>query len=73
VFPNPAQDMLRIILPDNRLYMIELIDVNGKSIKLFNNVFDTFNMDCSDVNSGFYLLQVSSSEKMHQQKIVITR
>jgi hypothetical protein len=73
VFPNPAKDMLNIILPDNLQYRIELIDVNGKSIKSFINVEGIINMDCSDVNSGIYLLKVSSSEKIHQQKIVITK
>lgn len=73
VFPNPAKDMLNIILPDNLQYRIELINVNGKSIKSFNNIEGIINMDCSDVNSGIYLLKVSSSEKIHQQKVVITK
>ena len=73
VYPNPAQNTLTISMPNALQYRIEIIDLNGKKIKVLNNAEGLVNIDCLDINVGIYLLKVFSSEKIYQKKIVITK
>jgi hypothetical protein len=73
IYPNPAQNNFNIILPDDSNYRLDIIDIDGKILKTFTNKQGVVSIDCSNLNSGIYLVQASSSQKFYQQKIAITK
>ena len=73
VYPNPTQDYLNVTLPENQTYLINLMDINGKTLKSFKNVQNQIKINCVGLDAGIYFLSVISSEKNYQQKIIITK
>ena len=73
VFPNPAEDVLNIKLPNQtRPVAIQLTDVNGQVV--YEQEAATTNelsIDVSDYKSGVYVLVLSSGGKVAKQKVVI--
>ena len=72
-FPNPADDFINI-----RLYgtgrdplVLELLDVRGQvvlSSRIINNLFQ---IDVSELSSGFYLCRISSPSMSFASKLVV--
>ena len=73
VFPNPINSIANVILSKDTAFTIELIDMRGKLIKSFKDIEKSLVLDCSDINSGIYLLKVFSSDELYQQKVVISK
>ena len=64
LFPNPTEGMLNLTVSNNvKLTNLEVIDVNGRVIKSFLvNEFSNSEINISELNSGYYLLKIYSSE-----------
>lgn len=78
VYPNPAQDQLNIKLINNNAgnLNLTLFDISGKALitKTANsaNAFD-YQLDVSSLNSGLYLLRITSEKQTITRKINIER
>jgi hypothetical protein len=73
VYPNPAQSNINIIFPEDNLYTLKLLNINGKTIKTTKCKGATHSVNCNDITSGVYILQVISEKKIYQQKVLITK
>ena len=71
VFPNPANETLKINLPNEKTFTVELISVTGKTIMHSENLKGKLRLDASGFDSGIYLLKVKNSEFTSIQKIVL--
>ena len=73
VFPNPAEDVLNIKLPNQTLPVsVQLVDVNGQVAYEQEPVTgDKLSIDVSGYRSGVYVLVLRSGGKAVQRKVVI--
>jgi hypothetical protein len=72
VFPNPATDMINVVLKDSRGKMeIELFDMIGKSV--YRNTFREaeYSFDVSNFKQGIYLLKINTEYNSVTKKILI--
>ncbi len=68
IYPNPVNDKLNINLPtDLQLHSIELFDVQGKRIKVFE---DQTELNFSAFQKGVYLLRVETNKGGFHKKII---
>jgi hypothetical protein len=73
IFPNPVTSILNITFPVNSLLEFELIDLNGKIQKSARSSNGYVGIDCSNLNAGLFILQVTSSHIRYQKKIIVTK
>ena len=74
LYPNPVQDMLFINIGLTNLTRIpvEIYDLTGKLIvsKTYSPTSNTLSIDVSNIESGFFILKITTSEKTHNYKII---
>jgi endonuclease I len=75
IFPNPATTELRVVLPDYTFgeLAIQVYDFNGCLTKTIISGEENPSVDVSDLNSGFYLLQVTCGKKRYTGRFVIAK
>lgn len=63
VYPNPAKDNVRIVLPDFNYGKIEIVDVTGKVVFMSNAFNSTFEISLHSIESGMYFIRNSKTSK----------
>ncbi len=77
VFPNPAKDKLNIeiSLKQNTLVQVEVMDIQGKQIKVqdfaMNKGENQVSIDLSDVQKGIYFVRMTTDGESLSQKLVV--
>ena len=66
VYPNPSHGALHIV-SDKEIISVEVVDLSGRTIELFNSN----TIDISHLNSGLYLLKISTLDNISITKISI--
>ena len=67
-FPNPVQDILNIMLPDDN-YQLLLFDMLGKNI--FTSRFKgNYKLDMNQMDNGIYFLKIKSQKGIVTEKII---
>ena len=73
VFPNPAKELTRVTfdfeLEPNA--SLELLDINGRSIKRISIANNQAEINCADLANGTYLLKYSSGKSSGLQKLIV--
>jgi hypothetical protein len=59
-YPNPSSDFITITLPENKVFKIEIIDINGKIVKEFTTDNAIKTLSVSDFERGIYLISFES-------------
>ena len=76
LYPNPASDKITVKLKNNNLSYndISIINSLGQVVKTqkLNNDLD-FNIDVSDLSSGFYLLNIHTNSSTTTKKLIIEK
>lgn len=71
VYPNPAKDFITVENDSNSINAIQISDFNGRIVKTVNGTNETsLELNISDLSSGVYLLNVTTSEGSTVKKIV---
>lgn len=74
VYPNPAHDIVYIesISKENKIVMIEVMDVTGKRIKMekYEALSQPQSLDIADLQSGVYILTISTDKNRNTKKII---
>ena len=71
-YPNPVQDEL-YILGTNKIKSIELINVLGKRVAIYNFNKSIIKMDVSELKSGIYLIQAIDENNKHETKKLVVK
>jgi len=75
MYPNPSNGKVTISFKTNEAVQMSLLDVRGRKIygKLYSNNSDVFSkeIDLSTIDSGVYLMNLSSGNKNVTKKLVI--
>jgi uncharacterized protein (DUF1501 family) len=74
LYPNAAYDNLNIESSDNVL-KVRLIDLNGRTVKAWYTGLDAQQviLDVSQIPAGLYVVQIKTSTKVLQKKVMIRR
>ena len=70
VYPNPAQNLFTIELPQKK-HDLEISDMTGRKVYSQKNVSGKIEVDCSNFQNGIYVIQASTSKSSFFQKIII--
>jgi hypothetical protein len=77
IFPNPAASKLYVQTGGHSIQKIELLNMQGKLIKVFDNIAqDTttdVQLDLNGISSGVYFVSIQGKETTTVRKIVIKR
>jgi hypothetical protein len=74
VFPNPASNKIRIEnASSTHIKEVDISDVNGKKIKSISFIEKENQIDVSDLEAGFYFLQVKTEKGIVTKKIIVQR
>ena len=74
IYPQPIQDNFTVLLNnevDPMHNRIRIFDTNGALQYQEDYYGNSINVKCTNVNSGIYILVISNSNSIYQQKIII--
>lgn len=71
VYPNPADELVNVKLPDNQKYLLKLFDTQGISVFEKSEVNGIVEIDCKSFDSGVYYLHVINNENISCLKILV--
>jgi hypothetical protein len=74
VYPNPANNTFTVAFNSESPIVIDIININGqtvKSINVNNAGFSTQLVDVNDLSRGVYIVRLSNGYNIHTQKLVI--
>lgn len=70
LFPNPTNDNV-YLKSKNLINRIQILDLSGRIVKAINNVNSKeFNLSLSGLNSGLYIIQTETNEKITTQRLI---
>jgi hypothetical protein len=78
IFPNPASNLIRIQVNENRMNSFErkltVSDVYGRCVREVNSSAEELSIDISDLSEGMYLITLKEGEKaITSRKLFIAR
>ncbi|MFN4233899.1 MAG: T9SS type A sorting domain-containing protein [Bacteroidia bacterium] len=74
IYPNPANNTFVVAFNSESPVMIDIININGqtvKSINVNNTGFNSQLVDVNDLTTGVYIVRLSNGYNVHTQKLVI--
>lgn len=74
IYPNPATSVINIELPGVlkiEKYIIELIDITGRTVLILNPESSTSSLDIKHVDNGLYLIKIQCKKSLILKKIII--
>lgn len=71
VFPNPASDIATLSIPNFiGKYQVEIFNIQGQSLKVFEMSEPEVSFNIGDFNSGLYLIRASNGAEMYTHKLL---
>ncbi|MEA3478616.1 MAG: T9SS type A sorting domain-containing protein, partial [Bacteroidota bacterium] len=73
MYPNPASDRIWISPNEKGRYQLQIIDLTGRSVisKIVDIHADNFELDISQLQSGTYMVLLSTDEKVERRKLIV--
>lgn len=68
IYPNPVKDQLTITSENEKITSIKIINVTGKTIKVFTENITTINV--ADLPKGLYLLQIQTDKRVGVKRFI---
>ncbi len=74
VYPNPSDDILRVVLPKKANYVIQIVNSRG-AVNLESRISkrDSYALDVSSVDPGIYFLKITSETGYSENRKIIIR
>jgi len=73
IYPNPAKDILTVSLNKNSNSTIEILGMNGRTIKLLETKELQTEINISDLESGIYFIRLMQDNNILVKKISINK
>ncbi len=72
-FPNPANSLLNINIPNGNLEIIKLIDINGKIVysRTYSQGIKNDAISISNLPNGMYFVRIKASNNQYTNKVLI--
>lgn len=62
IYPNPTTDLLHIKFSDQKNYQLKILDVEGRILKVYDNLNAETQISTNSLGSGIYFLQFTNQE-----------
>lgn len=59
IYPNPFTSKLNIKLSEPQYYVLKILNVQGKLIKLIKGTGNNIELELTDIQSGFYIIEIN--------------
>lgn len=69
--PNPASEFIRLMLPQNEVFRVELIDMHGRIVKNVQGAHSGEIINVSALRKGVYVVRVSNNQSFTTLKLLI--
>lgn len=75
IYPNPSNGIINIDLKSvsSQESSVIVSDITGKEVKRFNQLSKDNKLDCSDLSSGNYLIQIDNGNSLWNSKMTISK
>ena len=71
VYPNPASDILQVVLADSGIYSYSVTSMDGRTIlTCTSNDASKLDVDISNLESGMYLIRLHKEEQSYVSKFI---
>jgi hypothetical protein len=70
VLPNPAQDFLKIILPESSNCEVAIVNSSGQVVKRVSATQAPFTIDIKSLNQGMYFVYIQTNRQAIVQRFV---
>ena len=71
IYPNPAMDQFKILVPGNGFVEILICDIDGRMIKQIHDYKNNSNINTDDLSPGMYFVRVQSGVKTEDLKVIL--
>lgn len=69
VYPNPTDQFVDISSPNEQITTVEILDLTGKTIGIYNPLQFNYTLDLSNLNPNIYLLKIHSLKGVNHRLI----
>jgi hypothetical protein len=73
VYPNPASDLINVILPDDSYSSLQVIDMTGKEVMQQNITATQMQIDASSLINGIYFIIAKGMVGTAKAKIIVNK
>lgn len=70
IYPNPANNMVRINVPTTASYSVTITDLCGRTIRSIDNA-DPTGIDISDLPEAAYIVSVETADRQRVTKLIV--
>jgi len=70
IIPNPATNHISLVLPDQDVYHVSIMDLQGRLIQYLPHQQNQTNIEVSNLQSGMYLIKILSNKGFAIEKML---
>jgi hypothetical protein len=70
IIPNPATNHISLVLPDQDVYQVSIMDLQGRLIQYLPHQQNQTNIEVSNLQSGMYLIKILSNKGYAIEKLL---
>jgi hypothetical protein len=70
IYPNPAQDLLKVKILDGETGTVRICNMNGKELKGIHSLSDNESIDISNLVKGVYLFIIETQSVTTTKKFI---
>ena len=71
VYPNPAAEQIQLINPFNGATIIEVVNIQGQTIRAITLTNSKTSLSVADLSSGHYIIRFKQGELMRNEQLII--
>lgn len=69
-YPNPTSGVLTILTSSNEVYILSILDLNGKVLYTKNSLEKAIELNLEQLNAGLYILEIKSQTSKELLRII---
>jgi hypothetical protein len=73
MYPNPTQNVVNVLLPNNENFTVEFFDLQGKLTQTETNVSGNVLVNVTNLHTGLYLVVAKSNNSIYTNKLFIQK
>ena len=70
LYPNPANNMLNLQLPENEKGIVSILEIEGKNLMTINAETKNLSIDISSLPKGFYIISYQNEQGVANTKFI---
>ena len=71
IYPNPANGIVKVVPSIDQTYSIVLMDLSGRVLDTYENIYGIGEMNVSGMKSGTYFIKVQSGKFSYTEQLIV--